>query len=280
MDPKEARSKSFAMWEAVASAWERYRDFVWGSTHAVSEWMISRLDPQPGQTILELAAGPGETGFAVARRIGDSGHLICSDWSPQMLEVARRRAAELGLGNVEFRILDAEKIDLPDDSVDGVACRWGYMLMQDPAAAMSETRRVLRAGGKLVFSVWGSREQNLWAGRLTMALVSLGKVEYFDPTARGGMLSLGRAELVEDLVVEAGFNKPDIEEIEVHWKYPSFDAYCEYQTDNAGPLGEAIGALSEEEMDRVRTELKEFADRFRSGDGYEFPGVALNAVAS
>jgi ubiquinone/menaquinone biosynthesis C-methylase UbiE len=89
-----------------------------------------------------------------------------------MAEIARRRGAELGLTNVEHRILDAERIELPDDSVDGVLCRWGYMLMPDPAAALAETRRVLRSGGRLACSVWSSADRNPWisvAARIVVA---------------------------------------------------------------------------------------------------------------
>ncbi len=102
--------------------------------------MLRALDPRPGDTLLELAAGVGDTGFEAAEIVGGGGRLITSDLSPAMLEAARRRAAELGLGNVDYRVIDAEHIPLDDDSVDGMLCRFGYMLMPDPRAAFAETR--------------------------------------------------------------------------------------------------------------------------------------------
>ncbi len=80
-----------------------------------------------------------------------------------MLEGARARALELGLSNIEFKVLNAEWIDLPLASVDAVLCRWGYMLMADPAAALAETRRVLRPGGRVALAVWDALEANPWA---------------------------------------------------------------------------------------------------------------------
>ena len=71
-----------------------------------------------------------------------------------MVDVARARATELGVRNVEFRIIDAESIDVPAAAVDVVLCRWGYMLMADPAAALQETRRVLRPGGRVALAAW------------------------------------------------------------------------------------------------------------------------------
>ena len=147
-------------WAGVAAAWDRHADTIQRHGAPVTEWLAARLDPKRGQAILELAAGPGDTGFVVARELGAEGHLISSDFAPEMVEVARRRAAAFGLENVEFRTLDAQAIDLPDDLVDGVVCRFGFMLLHDPDAALSECRRVLRSGGRLVFATWGPPERN------------------------------------------------------------------------------------------------------------------------
>ena len=102
-----------------------------------------------------------------------------------MVEVARRRGAELGLENVDYRVIDAEQIELQADSVDGVLCQSGYMLMADPAAALSETRRVLRPGGRLALSVWGAPEQNPWASIGGRLLVERGHLPPPEPGAPG-----------------------------------------------------------------------------------------------
>src|SRR3954451_4004315 len=104
----------------------------------VSQWMVDAIDPQPGHRVLELAAGSGDTGFLVAELIAPGGTLICSDASEGMLGGARARAEELGAHHVEFRALNAESIALPTASLDAVLCRWGYMLLADPAAALGE----------------------------------------------------------------------------------------------------------------------------------------------
>ncbi|MFN2490941.1 MAG: class I SAM-dependent methyltransferase [Actinomycetota bacterium] len=122
--------------------------------------MIRELAPQPGDTELELAAGAGDTGFEAAAILGEGGRLISTDFSPAMVDVARGRSAELRVGNVDHRVMDAEHIELETDSVDGVLCRFGYVLMADPATALSETRRVLRPSGRLALAVWGTTERN------------------------------------------------------------------------------------------------------------------------
>src|SRR3954465_15361411 len=96
----------------------------------VSHWMVDAIAPQPGHTVLELAAGPGDTGFLAAELIQPGGTLISSDFSPEMLSVPQRRAEALGVPNVRFRQIDPERsIDLDAAGVDGVLSRWGYMLM-------------------------------------------------------------------------------------------------------------------------------------------------------
>ena len=149
--------------ELIAPGWERWRARIEEVTAPVREWMVSELAPRPGGTVLELAAGAGETGFDAAAILGERGRLISTDFAPAMVQAARRRGAELGLGNVDYRVMDAEQIELDGDSVDGVICRFGYMLMEDVAAALAETRRVLRPGGRLVLAVWGAPERNPWA---------------------------------------------------------------------------------------------------------------------
>ena len=117
------------------------------------------------------------------RHVGERGRLITSDFSPAMLDAARRRGAELGLGNVDYRVIDAERIELDDDSVDGVLCRFGYMLMADPAAAFAETRRVLRPGGRVALAVWGALERNPFFAIARISLVQRGHIPPPEPPA-------------------------------------------------------------------------------------------------
>ena len=113
-----ARQHSRAAWGAVASGWYAQREDIWRASRPVTEWMVRRLDPQPGDTVLELAAGLADTGLMVARLVGEPGHVIVTDLTPEMVAAARRRAGELGVQNAEFRVVDAERMDLETDSAE------------------------------------------------------------------------------------------------------------------------------------------------------------------
>src|ERR1017187_3403714 len=153
-DPNAHREASLQSWEEAASGWTRQQETMREFGAPVSHWLIDAIVPQPGQRVLELAAGLGETGLLAAELVAPIGGAIISDQAEGMIAGARERAAALGLSNIEFQVLNAEWIDLPVASVDAVLCRWGYMLMADPATALSETRRVLRPGGRGALAAW------------------------------------------------------------------------------------------------------------------------------
>jgi SAM-dependent methyltransferase len=268
----------YELWQELASRWDRRRDLLWGSTREVSEWLVAKLDPQPGQTILELAAGTGETGFLAAARLGPEGLLISSDRSPNMVASARRTAERLGLTNVEFRVLDAERLELEDASVDGVLSRFGYILRGDPPPALREVRRVLRPGGRLAFSVWAAREQNPWLTVPVEAMLELGLMEPARPRPDDPLE--GRTlESVARALELAGFHESSIRAMAAGYRFADADELWTFVSELRGEVALAIEALGEEDRGRVREAVEARAGRTDDG-GYELAGTSLNVLAS
>ena len=274
------RDSIYEIAEAIAPTWERRRAEIEAASAPVREWLMGELRPREGDTVLELAAGVGDTGFDAAAIIGEPGHLISTDLSPAMLEAARRRGAERGLRNVEYRLIDAERIPFGDDSVDGVLCRFGYMLMADPGAALAETRRVLRPGGRLALAVWGALEHNPFFAIIGMTLGTRGHIPAPEPPPAPGAFSMAGAERTTKLLHGAGFVEVRTEKVPVRFRVPDLDGYIGLVQDTAGPLGLALRGLSDADRAEVRAEVEDSCGRFTTGDGYELPGVALCAVAS
>lgn len=272
-----ARQQSRATWNDVASGWYAQREKLWKTSRPISEWLVRRLDPQPGDTVLELAAGLGDTGLMAARLVGESGRVIITDFAPEMVAAARQRAQELGVKNAEFRLLDAERMDLETDSVDGVLCRWAYMLMTDPATAFAETRRVLREGGQLAFSVWASHERNPALSLVGRVLVSQGHIPPPEPQAPGAfaMADPGR---IRELVIGAGFVEPEIEEVTFRWSFADQEAYWRYLTETSASASPVLRSLPTAAQDEIRKHIHEAALAYHSGEGYDFPAVCLNVV--
>jgi SAM-dependent methyltransferase len=273
------REASLRIWEEMAAGWEGHRRSVWDASRAVGEWLVDALDPQPGETVLELAAGVGDTGFAAARRLGSKGTLITTDFSEQMVQAARRRAEELGVSNAEFRTLDAERMDLEDGSVDGVLCRWGYMLMADPGAALAETRRVLGDDGRLALSVWGDPERNPWASIPARALLELTGAEPPDPFAPG-IFAMASEERTRALLIDAGLEPRRVETVEMAWRFDSLADYWHYLTDVKGAIAMVVRSLPEADQAALTTEIERRLRQYADGEGYRLPGMCLNVLGA
>jgi SAM-dependent methyltransferase len=280
MDLDEYRTQSLQTWKDIAPGWEDRREWMWRLTESIGQWMVDRVDPQPGDTVLELAGGIGDSGFIAARRLGNEGRLVQTDFSPEMSEAARRNGERLGVSNVDYRVLDAEDMDLADDSVDGVICRWGFMLMADPAAALRETRRVLRDGGRLAFVVWRTPDLNMWAAIPGMTLVQRGHLPPPEPGAPG-IFALGDADRVRELVTGAGFGKHEIQELGFDFRYADEEDYWDALVRLAGPLAVLIKELDEDERNATRETIAQQTEQYRQDDGsYVIPGSSWGVVAS
>lgn len=276
----EAHEKSRAIWDEMAPGWERNRDYMWRTTRHVAEWLVDEVDAHEGDTILDLAGGPGDNGFLVAPRVGPSGKVIETDFAPEMVETARRRAAKLGLNNVDTRVLDAEKMDLDDDTIDGIICRWGFMLMLDPASALRECRRVLKDGRRLALSVWGAPEKNAWVTVTGMTMMELGHQPGGDPFGPGGMFSMADHETVRSTLTSAGFSDIHIEEMPVDWSFGSFDDMWSFMTQVAGAIASLVKDLSPDQIDELRAAHIKNVQPFETDSGLTFPGMTVNVVAS
>jgi ubiquinone/menaquinone biosynthesis C-methylase UbiE len=278
VDLAQYRKLSHDTWERMAAGWDDWNDSMAESSRAATEQMVAALSPRPGETIVELASGAGVGGFAAAAVMGGEGQLIMTDFAEQMVEAERRRGADLGFDNIEYRVMDAERMDLEDDSLDGVLCRWGYMLMADPAAALRETRRVLRPGGRLSFSVWGAPADNPWASVPAQMLVRRGHMPAPEPDAPGvfAMADPGR---IESLVMGAGFERLALEEIRMTWHYVDFEHYWRFVTEAAGGIALLIEQLDTHAVAELRADTESALARYRGRAGYDMPGVCINGLA-
>ena len=265
--PDDFRIQSRKRWDAQAEGWEAERDALRTSTMPVSAWLIDALDPQPGQTLLELAAGTGDTGLLAAELVAPTGEVITSDFSVEMLAAARRRAEELGVSNVRFKQIDAEtSIDVAAATVDGVVCRWGFMLMAEPGVALSGARRVLKPGGRLALAAWAAPEDNRWSSLPTRELVERGLTEAPDP-AQPGQFAWAREDVIAEQLEDAGFVEHHIEPLDFTMDYASPEAWWEGQTRLSARLATAIASCPPEAIAEVRAAVLAAAAPFAGPEG-------------
>jgi len=279
IDLDSYRQQSLENWNQMASGWEARREWVMSSTAPVANWLVERVDAQPGEVVLELAAGTGDLGLRIATQVGSEGRVLSTDFASEMVDVARRQGSARGVDNVEFRVLDAERMDLAEDSMDAVVCRFGYMLMADPAAALEQTRRVLRDDGRLAFAVWSTPDRNAWAAVPGMTLVQRGHMPPPEPGAPG-VFSMGDPGRIRELVTGAGFAEPEIEEIAFAFRYADANDIWDSIMDLAGPLSRVLEGLSEDERNATRDAMIENFGQYRNEDGsYSAPAMSWGVTA-
>jgi SAM-dependent methyltransferase len=229
--------------------------------------------------VLELAAGPGETGFLAAELVLPGGTLITSDQSAAMVEVARERAAALGLTNVEFQVINAESIALPVASIDAVICRWGYMLFVDPLAALVETRRVLRSGGRVALAVWGSPLATPWLAIPSRVIEEHGLVEPPADENAPGAFALSDPARLRSLLEEAGFEDIELDTVDLVRAAPNFGAWWEMHLDLT-PSGPAVREAPEDVARAVAAEVEAEFAVYKTASGLAVPGRNIVARAS
>lgn len=272
------REQSLVTWGEMAEGWEDRHDWLVDVAGTVNDWIAERADPQPGQVVLDIACGAGDLALGIAERVAPDGRVIATDFAPEMVDLARRLHDARGIHNVEHRVLDAERMDLDDDSVDTVVCRWGYMLMADPAAALRESRRVLRPGGPLSFSVWATPDRNPWAAVPAMTLVQRGHMPPPEP-GEPGIFAMGAPERIRELVTGAGFDEPELEQIAFEFRYPDADDLWDSIVRLAGPLARVVNDLPDDEREATRAAIVGNMAPYRHDDGsYTAPAVTWGAL--
>lgn len=277
--PEHVEPEPADVWSAVAEGWDRHHDQLSAHTRPITTRMIDLAAVQPGEVVLELAAGIGDISRTLARAVAPDGQVICSDASPRMVEAARRRSTE-DADRLTFRTIDAQRIDLADDTVDVVVCKMGLMLLPDPAAAATECRRVLRRGGRLVAATWAGMEHNLWIATIGAAMLTHGHTPPRAPTDPGGIASLSEPAALEALLGHAGFQDVAVEVVDVPEHVGSFDDYWRLRAATSGSLTATLRQLDADQVAAVRATCEQYAEGLRQPDGsYVFPGRALVAHA-
>jgi ubiquinone/menaquinone biosynthesis C-methylase UbiE len=191
---------------------------------------IDALDPQPGETILDIGCGAGQTLLQLAGRVGTSGRVIGVDIAPRVLDVARART--VGLGQIELIEADAATLSLPDETVDGVFSRFGVMAIDDPVAAFSNFRRMTKRGGRLSFVCWRSLEEN------ELDLVPFQAAE-LDIPIDTTPFKFERRDYLLDVLRSAGFVGIEIEAFDARVLSGNLDAMMDVLT-KVGALGKIL----------------------------------------
>jgi len=156
IDPAKYKEDQRHGWNSVANGWLKWWKITDTAGYNLSKRLIELAEIKRGSRVLDISTGIGEPAITVAHEVGNNGHVLAIDISPQMLSVAKERAKTMNLQNViEFREGDAETTDLPSSTFDVALCRFGLMLLPNVKAGLSNIHKSLvnRGGSQHQFGL-------------------------------------------------------------------------------------------------------------------------------
>ncbi|MHB1538843.1 MAG: class I SAM-dependent methyltransferase [Solirubrobacteraceae bacterium] len=255
-DAERHRRESLEQWEGAAPGWARWQELMREFSTPVSRWLVDSLQLDGSETVLDIAAGIGETGFLAAQRLDCGGNVIIGDHAEGMIVASRARAQELGLSNVTFEQLNAEWLDLATASVDAILCRWGVMLMADCATALRELRRVLRPGGRIALAVWAAPERNPWVTipmRVVLAHTAGATRAGADAP---GMFALADPQRLRTTVLDAGFSEVVVSSVALVRRHESFEQLWECTLDTSANIHDLVMGCDAAQIAQIEADLR------------------------
>ncbi|MFT3964745.1 MAG: methyltransferase domain-containing protein [Sphingobium sp.] len=174
---------------------------------------LDRALLRPGEHVLDIGCGSGESTLAIADRVGPSGLALGIDISEPLLGRARERAVDI-LSLADFRLADASSTPLPMAGFDCLFSRFGVMFFDDPMAAFSHLRTCLKPGGRFVFACWRGAAENDWTKLPMTAIRDMIPADPPSLPEAPGPFSFGDPRRVERLLAGAGFTDIDLDPLD------------------------------------------------------------------
>jgi ubiquinone/menaquinone biosynthesis C-methylase UbiE len=262
-------------WRKSAPFWDKHARTIRLMFAPVTRALIEEAGIRQGQSVLDVAGGPGEPSLTIAETVGPSGSVTCTDVIAEMVDAAESEARRRGLTNIKFRRSAADALPFDDDSFDAAVSRLGVMFFPDPVAGLREMLRVTRAGGANSFAVWHRSELNPFAYVVTNVISRYVKMALPAPGASDAF-RFAEPGTLAGLLEEAGARDVRERLLKFHIAAPiSPEEFWAMRSETSGTLREKLTELSEDERIRVAQEVQEAAREFFPNNQMSFPAQML-----
>ena len=255
-DTMELRERLRAEWSAAAPAWQPDPATPVGAADAITQRLLALARVAPGQQVLDLACGGGNPAFAIAAQVGDDGHVLGLDFSPEMIEGTRTRAQRQGIRNAKFRVIaDELELGVPADHFDAATCRFGLMFMPNPGLALRVLYQALKPGACVAASTWAGMER---CPSYAVLVAIIRRHVDLSPAALTELTrpfsALAERRQLEALLAAAGFGELEIDLVDGANEAEDAAAYWDAQSARAAPMRGLLAALPDERRAAIRAD--------------------------
>jgi SAM-dependent methyltransferase len=275
LNAEEFKAATRAQWDRHAKGWSDHSGQIGSWLRQSTDAMLAMAEIGPGARVLDIAAGAGDQTLDIARRVGPAGFVLATDLSGVILEFAKEKARIAGLDNVEVQTADGESLNVAEASFDAAVCRLGLMLFSDPGRGLREMFRALKPGGRACTMVFSTPDKNPCVSILLGTALKHAGLPPRDPSQPGGLLSLSRPGLIDDLFRQAGFGQVATTRIAAPFRLPSVDSYLEFVRSSASPILQILGRLGDAARNAAWAEIRDKLSAFDTRDGWEGPNELL-----
>jgi enediyne biosynthesis protein CalE5 len=267
VDPKQYKETQRHNWDSVAHGWEKWWRVIEIGAEKVSRLLIELASIKVGSNVLDISTGIGEPAITATREVGNTGQVLATDISSEMLSIAKQRAINAGLQHaIVFKQGDTGTMELPNSTFDAALCRFGLMFLPDLDTALLNIYSSLVNGGRFAAAVWASPEKD---SLFTSTMNTVMKETRTSPPPAGvpGPFSLSDESLLRNYFINTGFKDVTIERMNVTFDFGSSKEYASFVHETAGPLHEMLSNESPERRQKILEAVSESAKKFADNSG-------------
>lgn len=279
VDAEAFTRASLGQWEKAAAGWNQQTPQIRTWLRSATDTMLAMAGVRRGVRVLDVAAGAGDQTLDIAERVGPDGFVLATDLSPTMLAHARANALRVGHRNVDIRVADAGQIDVDEASFDAAVCRLGLMLFPQPLEALRQMHRALKPGGGVCTMVFSTPDANPCVAILMSTALEHAGLPPRDPYQPGGLLSLGKPGLIDELFKAAGFRDVATTKVEAPFRLPRTRDYLAFVRTSASPIQQILAKLDEDARRAAWGAMEKRLKAFETASGWEGPNEILLTAA-
>lgn len=246
------RDQQRGTWNKFSKGWKNWDNIVMDFLSPMGKEILRVLHPAGDDKVLDIASGTGEPGITIAGML-NSGQVISTDLSEDMLAVAREKAAAKNIKNFETKVADVTELPFDDNSFDAISCRFGFMFFPDMLLAAKEMARVLKPGGRVAIAVWNVPQKNFW---MTSVMGSINKNMQLQPPSAGapGMFRCAADGLMQQLFKDAGLKNISEIVIDSSFKMDNNEMFWKMHKQVGAPIGAALNKADEEIKAKIKAD--------------------------